>query len=90
MPNRRFNLFPKQNWRFALADEIKPDWRKVPFVVVSALLSSDREWLTRRRSCPAWQALVSCEAQGERPSANTCKEMTLVEFAHISGVNISN
>ncbi|GAN86373.1 hypothetical protein Gain_0027_048 [Komagataeibacter intermedius TF2] len=59
-------------------------------VVLSPLLSGDRERLARWRSRPAWQAFVSCETQGERPSANTCKEMALVKVVHVSGANISN
>lgn len=39
------NLFAKNNWRAALADEPRPLWPQVPFVVFCALFARDAEGL---------------------------------------------
>ncbi|MEO6147333.1 MAG: hypothetical protein ABIT70_09845 [Sulfuriferula sp.] len=78
MPNCRFNLLTKDDWRIALADEVVERWPKVPLVSKPSAFACRAERLAWRRSGPDltifWPA---GEVQGSTPSANSGKEMAL-------------
>jgi hypothetical protein len=89
--NRRINLFSKDDWRAALADEPKPFRPEVTRVVKPLAFASRREGWTRAASGPHWSAVgPSCVAECETPETRACKEMTLGVLSEFPRSNIDN
>jgi hypothetical protein len=76
--NRRLNLFSKDCWRAALADEPEPIGPEVPGVLDAPVPPGIGEGLAGARAGPdrhmVWPA---CEAEGIRPAANSREEVAL-------------
>lgn len=84
-------LFAKDRCRSSLADEPSPSRPKVPWVCISSLLADERERLAGATSCPNRSSVrPSRSSQGERPSADACEEMALVESGKVGRSNIDN
>jgi hypothetical protein len=76
--NSSFNLLSKDDWRLALAEETEDDGPQVSLVVHTFLLPCNGEGLAGDTSSPNREVWVySRESQGERPSRNSCEEVTL-------------
>jgi hypothetical protein len=76
-PKQARNLFAKQDWRSARADEVEPDGEKMSRVSCSLSLAADGERLARRRTRPAFEVFASGELEGEGPAADPGEEVTL-------------
>jgi hypothetical protein len=72
------NLFAKNDWRPALADEMMEGWPQVPLISKPAAFACRAERLTGAGSGPNWPIIwQSLGAEGGAPGANTGEEMTL-------------
>jgi hypothetical protein len=76
-PKRACNLFAKEDWRSALADEVEPGGEQMSSVSCASALASDGEGLAGRRARPAFEVFASGELEGEGPPADPGEEVTL-------------
>jgi len=78
VPNRPCNLFSKDDWRAALANEPEPRWPKVPIVGEAFALTRLAKRLARATAGPDF-SIVSPSRQSQRvcPAAETSEEMAL-------------
>jgi hypothetical protein len=85
------NLFSKDDWRAALADEPMKLGPEVALIGKSGSFSGGAEGLTRAGASPDGAVVgPSCETEGVGPDADTSKEVALRELAKIVGSNIDN
>lgn len=86
--NRAFNLFTKDDWRSALAEEVVPRRPKVARIVPASLGAGRREGLTGTTAGPDG-TIVGPSGESERvaPATEAGEEMALDEPAHVSGPN---
>lgn len=91
MFNRRSNLFSKNDWRAALADEVEPDGSEVPFVMDSFLFPGDGERLTGAAPRPDGALFGPVgEEQRTTPPSDSGEEMALRKVGEVLGVNVYN
>jgi hypothetical protein len=89
--NRCFNLFTKDDWRAALADELIPRRPKIAGIVPASLGAGRREGLTGAASGPDFAVIrPSGESEREAPSPDAGEEMALSESSNIVGCDIGN
>jgi hypothetical protein len=74
---RACNLFAKEDWRSALADEAEPDGEEMSRVGCPPSLAPDAERLARRRTGPAFEVFASGELESEDPACDPGEEVTL-------------
>jgi hypothetical protein len=71
-----FNLFSKDDWRTALADEVEPNRPQVPVVREASFPASLGEGLTGTGPCPDWQSRgPTGKLQGKLPAPDASEEM---------------
>jgi hypothetical protein len=89
--NRSINLFTKDRWRSALADEPKPLWPKVTSVLAGLLASGNAEGLAGTGAGPNSSLCGPVgELEGELPSADSGEEVASVESVDIAGRHLRN
>ena len=86
MGNRGRNLFSKDDWRFALADEPEPYWPEMAFVRLALLLSGGTEGLAGATAGPD-RSIVrpGCHSECEGPSTDSGEEVALGISAEVTG-----
>ena len=78
------NLFAKEDWRSALADELEGNGPQVALVVDAGAATGDRERLTRAREGPDVGVVGDAgKAQGVRPPAESGEEMALTRPGNV-------
>lgn len=88
---RSRNLFSKDIWRTSLGDKASELGPEVAAVVEASLHAGDGERLTGARSCPDGPLVgPSCDAQSERPAADTGEEVALSVAGEIVGLHIDD
>jgi len=87
--NRCFNLFTKDNWRAALADEVEPDRPEMALVGNAPPCTGCAKGLAGATARPNRSVLgPSGKAQGVAPAAKTGEEMALNKSGKITCFNI--
>jgi hypothetical protein len=85
------NLFAKDNWRSALADETVEIRPKVPLVGESSTFSGGAEGLTRAGAGPDGTVIgPSGKTQGVGPDADAGEEMALRETCEVRRIHELN
>jgi len=85
------NLFAKDDWRAALADEMVPVRPEVPLVIKPASCTCRAERLARAASCPNRTVVgPACGSQGVGPDPDACEEVALGELSQFIRSNIDN
>ena len=89
MGNRGRNLFSKDDWRLALANEPEPYWPEVALVGLATLLSGGTERLAGATSGPNRSVVwPSCLPEREGPSSDSGEEVTLDISAEVIGLHL--
>ena len=85
------NLLAQDDWRSALADETKPLWPEVAFVIGAFALTCLGEGLTRARACPDREIVgPPGEAEREVPASNAREEMPSSDTHQVLSTNIGD